>query len=277
MWSHPATQRNVATLARDGRVALVGPVEGEVASGESGMGRMAEPEAIVEAALARVARKDLQGLRVVVTAGPTVEDLDPVRFVSNRSTGKMGFAVAERAAARGAEVTLVAGPVTLPTPFGVRRVDVRSAIAMRSALWQTLGAELQGADALVMTAAVGDYRPAEEHASKIKRSGDALMLELVPNPDILAEIGAARVSRRPVLVGFAVETDTDERVVALAQAKLEHKHVDMVVANHARDSFGRDDNRAILVTRTAAEPLGVLAKGELADRILDRVLALHRP
>jgi phosphopantothenoylcysteine decarboxylase/phosphopantothenate--cysteine ligase len=277
MWSHPATQRNVAQLARDGRVALVGPVDGEVASGESGMGRMAEPEAIVEQAFARVGRKDLAGLRVIVTAGPTVEDLDPVRFVSNRSTGKMGFAIAERAAARGAEVTLVAGPVSLATPFGVRRVDVRSAIAMRSALWQALGAELQGADALVMTAAVGDYRPAEERASKMKRSGDALMLELVPNPDILAEIGAARVASKPVLVGFALETDTDERVVAHAQGKLESKRVDMVVANHARDAFGKDDNRATIVTRRSVEPLGVLSKGELADRILDRALAQHRP
>lgn len=277
MWSHPATQRNVATLAADGRVELIGPVDGEVASGERGVGRMAEPALIAEAALNRASRHDLMGLRFVVTAGPTLEDLDPVRFLGNRSTGKMGFAVAARAARRGAEVTLIAGPVNLPTPFGVRRVDVRSALAMRSALWQALGPELDGADALVMTAAVGDYRPAERHASKIKRVADSMALELVPNPDLLAEIGLARVHPLPVLVGFAVETDSDERVIAYARGKLESKRVDLVVANHASDSFGKDDNRATLVTRTTAEPLGLLAKGEVAERILDRVLAMVRP
>jgi phosphopantothenoylcysteine decarboxylase/phosphopantothenate--cysteine ligase len=276
MWSNPATQRNVELLVQDGRVELLGPVEGEVASGETGMGRLASPELIASAALARAGRHDLAGLRVVVTAGPTVEDIDPVRFVGNRSTGKMGFAVAERAAARGAQVTLVAGPVTLPTPFGVRRVDVRSAIAMRSALWQALGPELEGADALVMTAAVGDYRPAETHAAKLKRSAETMQLELVPNPDILAEVGAARQGATPVLVGFAVETDTDDRVIASAAGKLESKRVDLVVANHASDSFGRDDNRATLVTRAGAQPLGVLAKVDLADRVLDRVLTLLR-
>jgi phosphopantothenoylcysteine decarboxylase/phosphopantothenate--cysteine ligase len=276
MWAHPATQRNVALLAEQGKVELVGPVDGEVASGEKGVGRMAEPDAIAAAALARGGRKDLARLRVVVTAGPTLEDLDPVRFLGNRSTGKMGFAIAERAAVRGAEVTLIAGPVTLATPFGVRRVDVRSAMAMRSALWQALGPELGGADALIMTAAVADYRPAEEHAAKIKRSGRSMHLELLPNPDLLAEIGAARARPQPVLVGFAVETDTDDRVVASALNKLESKRVDLVVANHARDAFGRDDNRATLVSRGGTEALPVLDKRELADRILDRVASLSR-
>jgi phosphopantothenoylcysteine decarboxylase/phosphopantothenate--cysteine ligase len=276
MWAHPATQRNVATLARDGVVELVGPVDGEVASGERGLGRMAEPAQIVEAALARLTRRDLAGLRVVVTAGPTLEDLDPVRFLGNRSTGKMGFAVATRAHARGADVTLIAGPVALATPAGVRRVDVRSALAMRSALWEALGPDMASADALIMTAAVGDYRPAEEHASKLKRSGEPLRLELVANPDLLAEVGRARTARAPVLIGFAVETDTDEQVIAHARGKLDSKQVDLIVANHARDSFGREDNRATLVTRTTAEPLGVLSKAELANRILDRTLALAR-
>ena len=219
--------------------------------------------------------QDLAGLRVVVTAGPTVEDIDPVRFLGNRSTGKMGFAVAERAAARGADVTLIAGPVTLPTPSGVRRVDVRGALEMQSALRDALGADLTGADALVMSAAVADYRPAETHATKRKRSAETLSLELVPNPDLLAEIGAARAEgTRPVLVGFAVETDTDAQVVAYARGKLEKKRVDVVVANHAGDAFGKDDNRATLVDHHGAKALGVLPKPELADRILDRVARL---
>ncbi|HVY46588.1 MAG TPA: bifunctional phosphopantothenoylcysteine decarboxylase/phosphopantothenate--cysteine ligase CoaBC, partial [Minicystis sp.] len=276
MWAHPATQRNVKTLAELGRVELVGPVDGEVASGDKGVGRMAEPHAIAAAVLARVGRRDLARLRVVVTAGPTVEDVDPVRFLGNRSTGKMGFAIAERAAARGADVTLIAGPVALPTPFGVRRIDVRSALAMRGALWQALGPELHGADALVMSAAVADYRPAEEHAAKVKRSAAPMTLELVPNPDLLAEIGAARTSRLPVLVGFAVETDTDDRVVAAALNKLETKRVDLVVANHARDAFGRDDNRATFVTRGGADALGTMSKHDLADRLLDRIAGLAR-
>lgn len=277
MWSHPATQRNIATLRADGRVELIGPDDGEVASGESGLGRMTAPETIAAVALARARKPDLTGLRIVVTAGPTVEDLDPVRFVGNRSTGKMGFAIAERAAARGADVTLIAGPVTLPTPFGLRRIDVRSALAMKSALWDALGGQaLDRADVLVMTAAVADYRPKEESAIKIKRSAQNMTIELVPNPDLLAEVGAARKGASPVLVGFAVETDTDERVIAAARGKLEAKRTDMIVANHAADSFGRDDNRATIVTRDEATSFGVLPKPDLADRILDRALVLCR-
>ncbi len=278
MWSHPAVQRNVATLRADGRVELIGPEDGEVASGESGVGRMSAPETIAAVALARAHTPDLRGLRVVVTAGPTVEDFDPVRFIGNRSTGKMGFAIAERAAMRGADVTLVAGPVSLPSPFGVRRVDVRGALAMRAALWEALGPALDRADMLVMTAAVADYRPREENATKLKRTAQPMTLDLVPNPDLLAEVGAARElgGRSPVLVGFAVETDTDERVIAAARGKLAGKRVDMVVANHAADSFGRDDNRATLVTKDAAEAFGVLPKPVLADRILDRASALCR-
>lgn len=276
MWSHPAVKRNVATLVADGRVELCGPEDGEVASGESGMGRMAAPETIAQLALTRAGGSDLRGLRIVVTAGPTIEDLDPVRFLGNRSSGKMGFAIAERAAMRGADVTLVAGPVALPSPFGARRIDVRSALAMRSALWEALGADLDRADILVMTAAVADYRPREENATKLKRTARPMTLDLVPNPDLLAEIGAARAHRLPVLVGFAVETDTDARVIDAARGKLASKRVDMVVANHAVDAFGRDDNRATLVTKDTAEPFGVLPKPILADRILDRAAALCR-
>ena len=276
MWSHPATQRNVGAVKADGRIEFIGPVDGEVASGESGVGRMAEPAVIAAAALARCSERDLAPLRLLISAGPTLEDFDPVRFLGNRSTGKMGFAIAERAAARGAAVTLVTGPVTLPTPYGVHRIDVRSAIAMRSALWQALGPELQGADALVMSAAVSDYRPAEEHASKVKRGPRPLSFELVPNPDILAEIGGARLGPKPMLLGFAVETDTDDRVIASALNKLETKRVDMVVANHAHDAFGKDDNRATIVSRSGADSLGLLSKTDLADRILDRILSFYR-
>jgi phosphopantothenoylcysteine decarboxylase/phosphopantothenate--cysteine ligase len=278
MWTHPAMQRNVAELASQGRVALVGPVVGEVASGETGPGRMAEPDAIVAAITAALAPRDLAGKRVVVTAGPTLEDIDPVRFLGNRSSGKMGFAVAERAAARGAEVTLVAGPVELPTPWRVRRVDVRSALQMREAVWGALGKDLGGADALVMAAAVADHRPAAASPQKIKRkAGEAIAVPLVDNPDILAEIGAARASTtgaRPVLVGFAVETAEPAALVAYARRKLAEKRVDFVVANAAGQSFARDDNLATLVDGERAEELPRMAKVALADAILDRVSSL---
>lgn len=271
MWEHPATQRNAAELTAQKRVRLVGPVSGEVASGDVGQGRMAEPDAIYAAIVAALAKRDLAGLRVVVTAGPTLEDVDPVRYLGNRSTGKMGFAIAERAAVRGADVTLVAGPVSLPTPHGVRRVDVRGAVSMRGVLWQALGLDLTKTDALVMAAAVADHRPAETSASKIKKSDDRITLDLVKNPDLLAEVGAARAGKRPVLVGFAVETERGEALVAYARRKLTEKRVDLVVANEAGDSFGRDDNRATLVVPGKADELPTMSKATLADVVLDRV------
>ncbi|MBN2191298.1 MAG: bifunctional phosphopantothenoylcysteine decarboxylase/phosphopantothenate--cysteine ligase CoaBC [Polyangiaceae bacterium] len=271
MWANPATRRNAITLKTDGNIEFVGPEHGEVASGDWGVGRMADPEDIVAHAARHLVRGDLAGRHVVVTAGPTVEDLDPVRYLSNRSSGKMGFAVAERAAARGARVTLITGPVPLKTPPGVLRVDVRSAIAMRSALWQALGPDLANADMLAMVAAVADYRPAEVHSSKIKRHHQGLTVELQPNPDILAEVGQARRAQRPLLIGFALETDADERVLANARQKLEEKRVDLVVANHAGDALERDENRASLVTDTHQEPLARTTKVALAERILDWV------
>ncbi len=276
MWSHPATRRNIETIARDARVTLVGPTAGEVASGDVGLGRMSEPEQIVDAVASALSPPDLEGMRIVVTAGPTVEDIDPVRFVGNRSTGKMGFAVAERAAARGAEVRLIAGPVALPTPRRAQRVDVRSALEMQTALDEALGAGLAGADAVIMTAAVGDYRPKQSHDQKLKRAPGETTLELVANPDLLATIGERRTGTSPLLVGFALETADGDELVELARGKLRKKKIDLVVANHARDSFGRDDNRATLVTEDAAEPLGSLSKRALADAILDRVAA-QRP
>jgi phosphopantothenoylcysteine decarboxylase / phosphopantothenate---cysteine ligase len=273
MWSHPATQRNVQTLVADQRIGFVGPVEGEVASGDVGVGRMAEPDTILSFVVAQLTSGTLRGRHIVVSAGPTAEDIDPVRFISNRSSGKMGFALAERAAAHGAKVTLVAGPVSLPTPAGVTRVDVRSALAMRGAIWQALKPDLSGADALIMTAAVADYRPAETHASKLKRGVDSIGLELVPNTDLLAELGAARKAELPVLVGFALETEEGERLVAAARGKLAKKRVDLVVANHPDTSIGRESISGSLVGVREAEAFGPVSKRDAADRILDFVAA----
>jgi phosphopantothenoylcysteine decarboxylase/phosphopantothenate--cysteine ligase len=271
MWGHPATQRNVATLGGDG-VRFVGPVDGEVASGDRGLGRMAEPEQIALELSRLFSGGPLSGRRIVVTAGPTLEALDPVRALSNRSSGKLGFALAERARARGAEVTLIAGPVSLPTPPGVRRVDVESALSLQRALWDALGPDLSKADALIMAAAVADYRPKAVSDSKLKRSG-ALTLELEPNPDLLAEIGARRTAARPVLIGFALETDTDEKIVESAREKLTKKRVDLVVANHAAESIGRDDIRITLVGPDTAAPFGPVPKAEAAERLLDWLVA----
>jgi phosphopantothenoylcysteine decarboxylase/phosphopantothenate--cysteine ligase len=285
MWDHPSTRANVAALAAQGRVTLVGPVRGEVASGDVGVGRMAEPAAIVAAIAgsfdakvdAKPAGRDLAGRRLVVTAGPTLEDIDPVRFLGNRSSGKMGFAVADRAAARGAEVTLIAGPVHLPTPPAVKRVDVRGALEMRTALWEALGSDLGGADALVMAAAVADHRPAQVAAQKIKKGDHPEAIALVKNPDLLGEVGAVREARgggatkKPVLVGFAVETAGPEALADYARRKLVEKKVDLVVANAAADSFGREDNRVALVTAGGVETLPPAAKASLADAILARV------
>jgi len=274
LWSHPATQRNVRTLADDGRIELVGPVVGPVATGEVGMGRMASPDEIVAAVMARIEIEDFSGLHVVVTAGPTIEDIDPIRFVSNRSTGRMGFAVARRAAARGARVTLVAGPTELATPWRVDRVDVRSALEMQAAVSAAMGPGLARADVLIMAAAVGDYRSAVRHTEKLKRGDGSLTLELIPNPDILAEIGAARKGTRPVLLGFALETDDGDALVEKARGKVRRKQVDIVVGNTASVALGGDRNEVVLVSEDGAETLPQMTKDELADAILDAVFGL---
>ncbi len=274
MWAHPATQQNVSELAYQGRLTLVGPVSGQVASGDDGTGRMAEPEAVLAAIVAALAPKDFAGKHVLVTAGPTLEDLDPVRYLGNRSTGKMGFAIAERAAARGAEVTLVAGPVSLPTPPGVKRIDVRGAVAMRGAVWQVTSLDLSKVDAVIMAAAVADYRPSEVSASKLKKQGKSATLDLTRNPDVLAEVGQARAGQRPVLVGFALETDAHEGMVAEAQRKRVQKRVDVIVANEARSAFAGDDNEVTLVTASGEERLPRMSKASVAEAILDRVRPL---
>jgi phosphopantothenoylcysteine decarboxylase/phosphopantothenate--cysteine ligase len=270
MWEHPATRRNAEQLRSTPGWRVLEPVFGEVASGETGVGRMLEPEDIVAQiaeAASRLEPRDgndaggappapnLAGRHVVVTAGPTVEDLDPVRFLTNRSSGKMGFSIARSAAASGAEVTLVAGPVNLATPPGVRRVDVRSALDMQAALARILGAAFGGADALIMCAAVSDYRPRAVSAEKLKRSASDFNLELVPNPDLLAEIGSARQGQKPFLLGFAVETLHGEQLERAARLKLAKKRVDAIVANAAADALGTDETRALIVTAEAALPL----------------------
>jgi phosphopantothenoylcysteine decarboxylase/phosphopantothenate--cysteine ligase len=264
MWSHPATQDNVKTLARHGRVELIGPVVGPVASGDVGMGRMEEPAAIVQA-ITRAG--DLSGKRIVVTAGPTFEPIDPVRFIGNRSSGKMGFALAARAAARGANVVLIAGPVALATPGGVDRRDVGTAEEMRGALAQAL----PGADALVMAAAVADFKPAAPSATKIKKGTEAPVFTLTKNPDLIAEIAAQRTGPKPFLVAFALETGDDAQVLAYATKKLTQKGVDLVVANAAHESLGQAENRVALVDASGATPFMAAPKEAIADRILDRV------
>lgn len=275
MWSAAANQRNVARLRETG-VHLVGPVHGALASGEVGMGRLMEPVAIVDA-IATVfgspsTTRDLEGRTVLITAGPTQEDLDPVRFLSNRSSGRMGYALAERAQARGANVILVSGPVSIPAPAVSELVQTRSAQQMHDAVM----ARRETVDVIVMTAAVADYRPVTVADDKIKKTSDTLTVELTKNPDILAELGAWRAnnagqSTRPVLVGFAMET-TD--VAAYARKKLTTKKVDLIVANHAAVGFGGDDNEATLVDASGDDALPKMPKRDLADRILQRVVTL---
>jgi phosphopantothenoylcysteine decarboxylase/phosphopantothenate--cysteine ligase len=277
MWHHPATQRNVATLQTDGRATLVGPAEGPVASGDQGMGRMVEPETMLHAVRAALSKKDLQGRRLLITSGPTVEDIDPVRFITNRSTGKMGFALAERAAWRGAQVTLISGPSALATPDGVKRIDVRSAVELQAQLAGALGPDLGGTDALLMAAAVADHRPKQTHQTKVKRVEGDLQLDLVANPDLLAEIGNKRKKNRPVLVGFAVETGPDDEIEALAKEKLIRKGLDLIVANPGAEALGREDNRAQLISSSRSERLPRLHKSDLADRILDELVRLLAP
>ncbi len=276
MWQHPATQRNVEELLRQGRVTLVGPVDGQVASGESGLGRMEAPSEIVRAierALESSVR-DLCGRHVVVTAGPTHEPIDPVRYLGNRSSGRMGFAIAARAAARGANVTLVAGPVALPTPAGVTRVNVETARQMQRAVAEAMGDDLGKADALVMAAAVADFCVAAPSASKLKKGSGLPTLTLAANPDILAEIGRKRVASlasTPVLVGFALETGDDAAVLRQAIGKLDTKHVDLVVANAAHESLGHATNRVSLVSREGVGPFTRGTKENVADWILAEV------
>ena len=263
MWEKPALQEHLDTLRRRG-AWLAGPVEGPLASGEIGMGRMADPEAIAEMVEAAAGRGPLAGRTVLVTAGPTHEPVDPVRFLGNRSSGKMGFALAREAAKRGARVFLVAGPVALPTPSGVERIDVTTALDMEQAVHEHAPA----ADLIIMSAAVADYRPRRLAPAKIKKSEGLSTIELDENPDILA--GLRDVAPRAVTVGFAAETHDLE---TYSLDKLRRKRVDFLVANDVsrKDiAFGSEANE-VTVYRREGEPVFVSRrpKSELSSYLLD--------
>jgi phosphopantothenoylcysteine decarboxylase / phosphopantothenate---cysteine ligase len=275
MWEHPATQENLQKLRARG-VHVVDPDEGYLACGMTGAGRLAATEAIVEKVRAVLGlRRDLEGQTILVTAGPTREDLDPVRFLTNRSSGKMGYALAEAAARRGAHVVLVSGPTDLAAPESVDWVPVRSTEEMRTAVRD----RATDANVVIMAAAVADYRPAATQSQKLKRGDAGITLELEPTPDILAELGrdSAQKTGRRVLVGFAAETD---RVADNARAKLARKGADMIVANDVTQEgagFDTDTNIVTLFLRDGREvPLPKLTKLEVANRILDQVLEIQK-
>jgi phosphopantothenoylcysteine decarboxylase/phosphopantothenate--cysteine ligase len=267
MWTHPATRRNVATLRGDG-VEVLEPDEGAMACGEFGAGRLPEPEAIFAAIRARLSNgldrgeRALAGRHLLVTAGPTHEPIDPVRYIANRSSGRQGFAIAAAAARAGARVTLVAGPVALPTPGGVTRIDVETARQMASAVEAALPA-----DAAILVAAVADWR-ADPASAKIKKQGAPPALALFENPDILATL--SRDPQRPrLVVGFAAET---QDILANAKAKLARKGCDWIVANDVSgDVMGGAENAVHLVTRDGVEDWPRLAKDVVAKRLVERI------
>ena len=265
MFCHTATQENLAKLRERGVVILESP-EGELASGLTGKGRMMEPEQIVEAVDHILsAKQTLAGKRVMVTAGATIEAIDPVRYISNHSTGKMGYAIADALAKRGAEVVLVSGKSALQTPQGVRRVDVCSAEDM----YQASIAEFESADCAVMCAAVADYTPAEVADEKIKKSDAEFSLTLRKTKDIAFELGKVKGKRK--LVGFALETNDEQ---SNAEKKLASKNLDMIVLNSLRDEgagFGHDTNKVTFIDASHREELPLLSKSEVAERIADRI------
>lgn len=268
MWRDPATRANLETLRARG-VVIVEPATGELACGDVGEGRLAELAdilAVVDRELAR--RRDLVGVRALVTAGPTHEPIDPVRFLGNRSSGKQGYAIAEELARRGAQVTLVSGPTTLPDPFGVETVRVQTALEMQAAVESAYPA----CNVVVATAAVADFRPESVASDKIKKNGAPDELRLVPNPDILAGLGSQKGSR--VLVGFAAES---QDVVAYAHKKLMEKNLDLVVANDITEpglGFGSDSNRVIFVTSGDDRVLPAMTKRSIARTLADEVSRL---
>ena len=268
MWQSPATQANAAALRERG-VRFCGPDSGRLACGDVGEGKLAPVDQVVAAALALLAPRDLAGLRVLVNAGPTHEAIDPVRYIANRSTGKMGYALAEAAARRGAEVTLVSGPCALATPAGVSRVDVESAAQMHDAMV----AAFEGADVAICSAAVADYTPAAPADHKLKKSREHLdAIALTETADILADLCARKGER--VVVGFAAETND---LLAHASDKLRRKGADLIVANDVsrpESTFGADTNRVALVSAGGVEQLETMPLADVADAILDRVAAL---
>lgn len=262
MWANPATRANLARLRERG-VVVLGPGEGDQACGETGAGRMLEPTAIVAGLAAQLAPKRLAGRKLVISAGPTYEDLDPVRFLGNRSSGKMGFALAAAAMAMGAEVTLVAGPVALPTPAGVRRVDVRQAAQMHAAVL----AALPGSDVYIGAAAVADYTPAQAQPQKIKKTQSSFSLDLVRTPDILADV-AAHPGRPRLVVGFAAET---QRLAEHARDKLTRKGLDLIAGNDVSApglGFESDENALSVFSAAGRHDIARGSKAEVAQQLL---------
>ena len=271
MWTAEATKQNVKTLKERG-VKMIGPGSGLLACGDEGAGRMSEPEAIVAEICGMLARKrDFAGKKVLVTAGATRERLDPVRFITNDSSGKMGFALAEAARDRGAEVTVVRGCVTAEIPSGVRVIPVESA----RDLYDVMMKEVPGQDVVIQAAAVSDYRPAEQQAQKIKKAaGKNMTLELIENPDVAKAVGAIKQPGQ-ILAGFAAETDD---VLQNAQGKLAKKNLDLIVANDVTKpgaGFNVDTNIAALITAEGIEEQPQQTKRQLAERILDKVLEIR--
>lgn len=271
MYENPTVQANLAALKARG-VMVVEPVSGRLACGDTGKGKLADPADIAHAIETAATPQDLQGLSILVTAGPTREAMDPVRFISNHSTGKMGYAIAQRAQMRGAQVTLISGPVSLTPPTGVSLVPVTSAQEMYDAVL----AHLPQQDWVIKAAAVGDYRPATQAADKLKKHDDDLSVALVKNPDILKEIGQRKRDNQTVC-GFSMET---RDLINNSRAKLQSKNCDMLVANNLKTEgagFAHDTNVATLLYRDgSSEPLDLMQKDSLADIVLDRMLTLHQ-
>lgn len=271
MWSHPATRANMAVLRERGHV-VVEPEEGVLACGMVGPGRLADPARIADRVADLMLRtRDLEGETVLITAGPTQEAIDPVRFISNRSSGKMGYALAEAATRRGAKVILVSGPVALAAPAGAEVVRVRTALQMRDAVLSRMPESTM----ILKAAAVGDYRVADVRSQKVKKTSQGMSIQLEPNPDILAELGRIKGDR--LLIGFAAET---ENLVEAARDKLERKNCDMIVANlvgRAGTGFESDENEVLLLLRSGHSiPLERMSKRRVAEHILDEAVSLRR-
>jgi phosphopantothenoylcysteine decarboxylase/phosphopantothenate--cysteine ligase len=266
MYENPVLRDNLDSLLSRG-VVQVGPVEGSLACGEEGVGRMADVGDIIESVRASLAEKDLMHMKIVVTAGPTREYLDPVRFISNRSSGKMGYAIARAALRRGAEVALISGPSHLDQPRGVRFMPVETAMEMRDAVMR----ELPSSDVLIMSAAVSDFMPRETSSGKVEKKG-GLLLRLSPTPDIISEV--AKKKKHPFIIGFAAETSgkTEE-----AKKKLMKKGMDLIVFNNVKEpgsGFDVDTNKVILIDRQKKTALPLMSKDAVADAVLDRFIEM---
>jgi phosphopantothenoylcysteine decarboxylase/phosphopantothenate--cysteine ligase len=266
MWEHPATQRNVARLRED-RVDILGPASGGQACGEVGMGRMLEPTDIAEAIAARLAPQLLAGVRMLITAGPTFEAIDAVRGITNKSSGKMGYSIAQAALDAGATVTLVSGPSAMTPPAQAKRVDVTSADDMFQAVKQRVGE----ADIFVSVAAVADYRPAKQSEQKIKKTNASLTIELVPTTDILAYV--AGLPNAPFCVGFAAES---EKLEEYAEAKRRRKKVPLLAANLAQHAIGAEENEIILFDDAGTHPLPRAPKEVVARQLVQHIAKLYK-